>query len=116
MEDIITRLSRTQPHCAQWMRNLTNDPLGLAFQFGVVDKWRRAHASDVDALYVRLFEEIAVWVARTGRHLPIPTKEEFAVTVKLYLPMVLGVSWQRLRNLPPPPSLEEVRARLKRSR
>ncbi|WP_037084655.1 hypothetical protein [Neorhizobium vignae] len=116
MEDIITQLTRRHPHCPRWMGNLSKDPLGTAFQFAVIDKWRQAHAGDVDALYVRLFEEIAVMIARTGRHYPVPTREEFAETIKLYLPMVLGVSWQRLRNLPPPPTPEEMRSRIKRSR
>jgi hypothetical protein len=115
-EDIIARLSRTQPHFHAWVRHLSPDPLALTFQFAVIDKWRKVHANDVDALYVRLHEEVDVWVAAHGRCLPLPTKEEFAEAVMLYLPMVLGVSWQRVRNLAPARDPVEMLARIKRSR
>lgn len=115
MDDIFISFAKKHPGFGVWAMGLTNDPITLAFQFAVIDRWRPER--DVDVLYARLHDEAELYAALNGvQRMPMPQRDEFAETVKLYLPMIFNVPWRRIRNLPLPkdPGVEQVR--IKRSR
>lgn len=116
MEELLIRLLGRHPHFPTWLTGLNPDPIGMEFQFAVIDRWRRECEGDVDALYAKLVEAFGHCNARHGCSWPVPTKDVFAKTVALHLPMVCGISWRRYLDLPPRrgPAVEQVR--IKRSR
>ncbi|PDS28015.1 hypothetical protein [Rhizobium phaseoli] len=116
MEELVARLLGRHPHFPTWIMGVTLDPIGLGFQFAVIDRWRRECAGDVDALYLRLVAAFENHNARRGCSWPVPTRDVFAKTVALYLPMVCGISWRRILDLPPRRDHASEQVRIKRSR
>ncbi|PVE55328.1 hypothetical protein DC415_12490 [Agrobacterium tumefaciens] len=116
LEDLYSRLCKRHPHFRGWVADLGPRSLAVNASFAVIDRWHRECSGDVDALYKKLRLAILEFNLRRTCTVAMPTRKEFAQVFALHLPMVLGISWQRIRDEVRIPAPGESIVRVKRSR